>query len=111
IHQVTIDEITKNPNRDTVNTFSIKLESYERLLTVAPMSAETLAVSTKFDFNKNDRNDTILLNELFNNRVDILISEDKKIHIKAKELNLSDKVFKINSFLEKIVSENPELIN
>ncbi len=40
-----------------------------------------------------------------------MISEDKKIHTKAKELNLSDRVFKINSFLEKAVSEHPELIN
>jgi hypothetical protein len=111
IHQVTIDEISKNPNKETVNTFLIKLGSYERLLTAAPMSDKVLMVSTKFDVNENDRNDTILLNELFNNRVDILISEDKKIHAKAKELNLSDKVFKINSFLEKVVSEHPTLIN
>ncbi|HEY8658720.1 MAG TPA: hypothetical protein VIL78_06770 [Hanamia sp.] len=33
IHQVTIDEINKNTNKDTVDTFSIKLESFERLLT------------------------------------------------------------------------------
>jgi hypothetical protein len=111
IHQVTIDEICKNPNKETVNTFLIKLDSYERLLTAAPMSVEVKLVSAKFDVNENDRNDTILLNELFNNRVDILISEDKKIHSKAKELNLSDKVFKINSFLEKVVSEHPTLIN
>lgn len=111
IHQVTIDEICKNPNKETVNTFLVKLDSYERLLTAAPMSVEVQSVSVKFDINENDRNDTILLNELFNNRVDILISEDNKIHSKAKELNLSDKVFKINSFLEKVVSEHPTLIN
>lgn len=111
VHQVTIDEINKNPNKNTVNTFSIKLESYERLLTSAPMSAEVKVVSAKFDVNENDRRDTVLLNELFNDRVDILISEDKKIHLKAKELNLSDKVFKINSFLEKIASEYPKLID
>jgi len=111
IHQVTIDEINKNPNKDTVDTFSIKLESYERLLTTAPMSPQVQKVAEKFDINENDRSDTVLLNEVFSDRVDILISEDKKIHLKASELNVSDKVFKINSFLEKIVSEHPSLIN
>ena len=111
IHQVTIDEINKNTNKDTVDSFNIKLDSYEKLRTTAAMAAEVTAVSKKHDVTENDKQDSILLNELFNDRVDILISEDKKIHAKAKELNLSDRVFKINSFLEKVVAEHPELID
>src|SRR5689334_5407048 len=87
VHPVTIEEIEKNPNQITVDTFKIKLESYEQLQTVAPMTAEVSAVSKKYDTNVNDKNDTTLLNEVFIGRVDLLISEDKKIHTKAEALN------------------------
>jgi predicted nucleic acid-binding protein len=110
IHSVTINEIRKNPNPDTVASFNVKLNSYEQLLTVAKMSPELEAISLKYDKDENDRNDTILLNEVFNNRVDILISEDKKIHTKANEAGIGERVFKINSFLEKVYAENPDLV-
>lgn len=111
IHQITIEEINKNPNKSTVDTFNIKLDSYELLPTSAPISNEVKLVSRRLDVNPNDQNDTILLNEVYNERVDILITEDKKIHKKAFELKLSDKVFTINSFLEKIYAENPDLVD
>ena len=31
IHPVTIEEIEKNLNKDTVNTFKVKLDSYEKI--------------------------------------------------------------------------------
>ena len=111
IHPVTIAEITKNSNKDTVDTLSVKLESYVSLKAVAPLSPLVKTISDKNDINANDINDTQLLNEVFCDRVDILITEDKKIHKKAELLNISDRVFNIDSFLEKVVSENPELVN
>ncbi len=111
IHQVTIDEINKNANKETVESFNIKLDSYVQLVTSAPIASEVQTVSDKFDKDQNDRIDTVLLNELFNDRVDILISEDKSIHTKANELKLANRVFKINSFLETVVSQHPELID
>lgn len=36
---------------------------------------------------------------------------DRKIHKKAGLLGISDRVFRIDSFLEKVVSENPELVD
>lgn len=110
IHPVTIREISKNSNQATAESFKVKLDSYEQLQTIAPLSDEVSFVSTKFDINENDRNDSLLLNEVYVGRVDILISEDKKIHSKAKELRISDKVFNINSFLEKIHAEYPDLV-
>ena len=110
IHPVTIAEIEKNPNQGTVDTFRIKLDSYEQLLTTAAMTPEVSTVSTKYDTTENDRNDSILLNEVFVGRTDLLISEDKKIHTKAEALGISEKVYNINSFLEKIYAENPELV-
>src|SRR5690606_335756 len=110
IHPVTIKEIEKNPNTGTVDTFKIKMDSYEQLLTTARMTDEVTAVSERFDNNENDRNDSTLLNEVFVGRVDLLISQDKKIHSKADALGISDKVFTINSFLEKVYAEFPELV-
>jgi predicted nucleic acid-binding protein len=111
IHPVTVSEIEKNRNRDTADTFSIKLQSYETLKTTTPLQKEVESVALKIDVTRNDENDTILLNEVFCGRVDFLITEDRKIHLKAEKLGISDRVFKIDSFLEKVVSENPELVN
>lgn len=111
IHPVTIGEIQKNSNRDTVNAFLAKLDSYEQIIIASPLRPEVKTISDKVDINENDRNDTILLNEVYVGRVDILISEDKKIHLKAGMLDVSDKVFKIDTFLEKIFSEHPDLVD
>ena len=111
VHSLTIAEIEKYKNQQTVETFHIKLNSYEQLEIPSPLQVEVKAVSEKIDVNDNDRNDTQLLNEVFVGRVDILITEDKKIRKKAIELGIEDKVFTIDSFLEKTFAEHPDLVN
>ena len=111
IHSLAIAEIEKYQDKQTVQTFQIKLSSYELIDIPSPLQGEVKVVSDKMDVNQNDKNDTLLLNEVFVGRVDILISEDKKIHKKATELGIEDKVFTIDSFLEKTFSEHPELVN
>ena len=111
IHPITISEIQKYHDIEVVKSFMSKLESYEQINIPAPIQEEVKKVSKDFDVNENDINDTSLLNEVFVGRIDILISQDKKIHKKAAKLNISDKVFKIDSFLEKIFSEHPDLVN
>lgn len=111
IHPVTIQEIRKNPNKGTVDTFIAKLDSYEQIQIPSQQHAKVKEVSDIVDVNENDKNDTILLNEVYVERVDILITEDKKIHQKAEILGIADKVFKIDSFLEKIFSEHPDLVD
>ena len=110
IHQLTVQEIQKNSNKTTVRAFDIKMSSYEILPSIAPIADEVKEISAE-DHSENDRIDTALLNELYSERVDILISEDKRIHYKASILRLDEKVYSINSFLEKITSENPDLID
>jgi len=111
VHPVSIQEIEKNLNKNTVDTFKIKLDSYERIKVASPINDDVKTISDSIDITVNDKNDTILLNEGYNNRVDLLITEDKNIHKKAELLGISDNVFTIDSFLEKVVSENPELID
>jgi predicted nucleic acid-binding protein len=111
VHPITIEEIEKNSNRETASTLAVKLESYEVLKTTTPLQPDVIVVSDSIDLNQNDKNDTILLNEVYCERIDFLITEDKKIHKKAELLGISDRVFKIDSFLEKVVSENPDLVD
>lgn len=111
IHPITTVEIQKYQNSQVVDTFEIKLDSYNRIKHQLEFTDKVREVSAKFDVNENDVNDTHLLNELVIGRIDILVSQDKKIHKKAKELGIMEKVFKIHSFLEKATSENPELVD
>ncbi len=111
IHPLTLEEIEKHKDQKVINTFKIKLGSYVLLKTEAPLSPPVSDLSKKRDHSLNDINDTRLINELVNHRVDFLISEDKGIHEKARLLNIDPLVFTIDSFLEKVISENPSLVD
>jgi hypothetical protein len=84
---------------------------YSLIKNVAPLDEAVKEVGSKIDTTPNDENDTIILNEVYCDRVDILISEDKKIHTKANVLGISNRVFKIEQFLEKVTAENPDLVD
>ncbi len=109
VHPITIQEIEKNKNKETAETFSIKLESYEQLQTVTPLKDEVKIISEKYDLTDNDKNDTVLLNEVFAERIEFLITEDRKMHIKSRLLGIDDRVFTISSFIGKVLDENPGL--
>jgi predicted nucleic acid-binding protein len=109
VHPFTVEEIKKYKDKQTVNSIVIKLDSYNILKTEAPQNPQIENLSKKHDKNQNDVNDTKLLNEIVNGRVDILITEDRKIAFKAEILGVLDRVFTIDSFLEKVVIENPDL--
>ena len=111
IHSATIEEFKKNPNKETVNLFLVKLDSYEVIEIPSPLQENVRVISERYDINDNDKTDTALLNEVYVERVDILITEDKKIHRKAQDLGIQDRVFTIDSFLEKTFAEHPELVN
>jgi hypothetical protein len=111
VHPLTIDELNRHTDDEVVRTMGIKLDSYQVLKTVAPLHEIVELTSTKIDSTANDKNDTLLLNEVFCSRVDLLITEDKKIHQKAELLGIQDKVYRIDSFIEKAISENPTLVD
>lgn len=111
IHPITVEEINNNASKDTTHAFNIKLDSYEKLRVVAPLNDQVKAVAHSGYATAKDKNDTLLLDEVFSDRVDLLITEDKNIHKKAAGLGISDRVFSIDSFLEKVLSENPELVD
>ena len=75
------------------------------------MSTAVIAMSDAVDKNDNDRNDTLLLNEVIEDRVDLFITEDRKLHKKAAMLNVSGKVYTISAFVEEMIAAHPDLVN
>jgi hypothetical protein len=108
-HPVSIAEIEKHKDERVRKSFQAKLQSYNILKTTAPMSKEASQFATT-DKTENDRNDTIIVNEVHAGRVDLLITEDRGVHTKASILGIADRVFTIDAFLEKVSAENPDLV-
>jgi predicted nucleic acid-binding protein len=111
IQPVTEREINELKDKQQKKTFNIKLESYTKLVTKEQLDNEVKKITDKYDNNDNDENDSLLLNEVYIGTVDCLITEDKKIHKKANDLGISDKVFTIEQFIEKSATEHPDLLD
>jgi len=110
IHPLSLQEIERHKDPRVRSSFQTKLQSYHVLKTTAPIAPEVQQFAVS-DRSSNDRNDTILVNELYANRVDLIISEDRGLHGKALALGIADRTFTIDSFLEKATAENPELVD
>ncbi|MDN5201957.1 hypothetical protein QQ008_11300 [Fulvivirgaceae bacterium BMA10] len=103
-----MEEISTYQNEEVVRTMTIKIKNYHLLKTESPESDEIMAIRAS-DTLRNDFIDTSLVKEVYHGRVDFLITEDRGIHRKAVQLQISEKVFTIDSFLEKVITENPDL--
>ena len=85
VHPESVVEVRKHRDPKVVLTFERKLQSYRQLKTQA---ADTpgIAALRPDDKTDNDRVDTSMLAEVAADRVDILITEDRRIHDKARSL-------------------------
>ncbi len=110
IHPLSKKEIAEYQYADPAEAMTLKLDAYQELKTQAPMTAQVAALAAAIDKDENDRVDTTLLNEVYQGRVDLLITEDKRLRWKAEQLGLGNKVLSINSFLTFVTNENPGLI-
>lgn len=111
LHPITAAEINKYKVLDVLKSFQVKLQSYIVLQTTAPLHKEVVDNIVPLDSTENDSNDTLLINEVYCDRVDLLITEDENIHKKANLLSISDRVFTIDSFLKRVVIEHPALVD
>lgn len=110
ISPYTISEIEKYRDNETKEAIAVKLESYNVLKTVREPDPDFLNKIGQVEKNQNDHIDNCLLYEVYLNREDILITEDRQLRNKAANLNLDDRVYSINAFISKATSENPELV-
>src|SRR5689334_4804658 len=63
VHPATVEEIATHQDERVRRTFEAKLQSYHVLQTVAPVSQAVLDIGAG-DRTRNDRNDTLLINEV-----------------------------------------------
>src|SRR5205085_3040770 len=111
VHPATVAEIQQHADDRVRRTFAAKLESYRVIKSPARIDSAVEALSRELDITDNDRNDSAILNELYSDRVDLLITEDRGIGRKAERLGIAASVFTIDGFLEKATAENPDLVD
>lgn len=110
IHPLSRKEIAQYQYADPAEAMTLKLDAYQVLKTQAPMAEQVSMLAATVDKNENDRIDSALLNEVYQGRVDLLITEDKRLRRKAERLGLGQRVLSINAFLTVATNENPGLV-
>lgn len=108
VHPLSIEEISSHKDSEIVRTMLIKVDNYVLLKTLSDDNESIINLRAE-DKTRNDEIDTSILKELYNARVDYIITEDRGIHRKAIKLGIDERVFTIESFIEKVTMENPEL--
>lgn len=108
VHPLSIEEISTHQDEQVVSTMKVKIANYNLLKTESPDDPLIREIRIN-DTTRNDEIDTSIVKEVYNKRVDYLITEDRGIHRKAKILGCPEKIFKIDDFIEKCTAENPEL--
>lgn len=106
VHKLSIEEI--NNNNDEI--LKSMLLNFNELKTITEQTEEFISKLENTLETENDAIDNQLLCELFNHNADIFITEDRKIRPKAIALGISPKVYSINSFLESMTYQHPNLI-
>lgn len=100
INNVIKSEILQNVYGDKRDILINRLDAYNML----EKSSKTMCEEIKTKFEKtdktiNDINDSLILNDIYTGKADLLITEDKKIKRKAEELGIAPKVNSIGEFL------------
>ena len=111
VHPVSASEIEHHEDERGRESFATKIQSYRLLQVQADMHPDVQVLSEQVDITDNDRRDSRLLNELYANRADLIITEDRGMFRKAQTLGIADRLFTIDGFLEKAYSENPDLVD
>lgn len=108
VHPLSVEEISTHKDNSVVETMKIKIENYNILKTESPDDDKIKEIRAS-DNSKNDTIDTSIVKEVYNGRVDIIVTEDRGIHKKALTLGVAEKVYTIDSYIEKVTAENPDL--
>ena len=111
IHPATIEEIDRYNNPKEKAIIFAKLSSYEMIKCRPDLPQPFLdKIKNMGIHDSNNRVDNEMLFQVYDGRVDLLITEDREMHRKAAVLEISDKVFNIEGYLEVFNKEHPQLI-
>ncbi len=111
VHPLSYSELDRYEDDMVREAMSVKLDSYEKIRTTKHPDRNFLSLVKGSKISPNDEVDNHLLYEVYLNRVDILITEDRKMLAKAGKLGIADRVYSINSFINMVTAENPELVD
>ena len=101
VHPASIKELEKDKNEKRRETILSKIETYPVLKKPPQHKKDTNYINiVGREKNTHDEIDNAILYTVYRNAVDFLITEDKGIHKKAKELKISDRIFLIQDALE-----------
>ncbi len=110
-HPLTRQELDKYADKNIKENMLIKLKAYTELVPLKESYKDFEEVCFKYSLDDNSRIDNEILLQVFNGRVDYLITEDRAILRKAEELLIKERVLTCNELLQKIEEENPQLID
>jgi predicted nucleic acid-binding protein len=111
IHPSCFGELGKYHDKKQVAILHAKLTAYN-LIDIPKIANETFEQLVQdMTFNENDVVDNQLLFQVYDNRVDSLITEDKKMLQKANKLKIRSKVFTIDEYIHLYIFHNPRLID
>lgn len=110
IHPYSKSEILDGISKDIKENYEVKLSAYNLLKTIKAPTKDFNSLLVGFKHEENDFVDNHLLYEVFLGRVDLLITEDRKMLRKSVVLGIRNKVYSINSFIEEMTRENPSLL-
>lgn len=110
-HPLTEEEISRYGDTKHLEVLKIKLQAYERIYTRAEPTREFYDRLSAFPVkNENDQVDNQFLYEVYSARVDMLITEDKRMRLKAQALGIENRVFSIEQFINEATRKYPSLI-
>ncbi len=107
VHHLSIKEIETYKDADVVNTMLAKIQNY-KVHNHDSEDDEKIIELRLNDKNLNDEIDTSILKEIYTDRFDLLITQDKNIFRKSTKLGVDSKIFSIESFLGMVNKEYPE---
>ena len=110
VHPWSVEELKSYKDKNMQELYETRLPAYTILKSVSVPQEEFLAQLPKEE-SANDKIDHQLLCEVFNSRVDLLITEDRKLREKAQKQKKKKKVYSINEFVSEKTEEFPELIS
>ena len=104
------DEIKKHKDKEVVANMLGKLEAYNYLVPMPIDDIDFVNIISKYSNDENSQIDNKFLYQVYKGLVDYLITDDKGILAKARELYLDDFVLSSSEFLNLVEKKYPSFI-
>ncbi|WP_430404101.1 hypothetical protein [Fluviicola sp.] len=107
VHHLSIKEIETHKDEEVVRTMKTKIQNY-KIHNFDSEDDSRIKELRKGDKSLNDNIDTSILKEVYEDRFDLLVTQDKNLFKKSIKLGIDSKVYSIESFLGMVNKEYPQ---